>query len=65
VPYFGHVDPADPPGSPVLPLRYAVSLLPAEREVLGDHLTGRTTLAGDLAHARILLKADEGAGGPA
>ena len=45
--------------------RYAVRLLPAERTVLGDLLAAGTAPARTLAHARILLKADQGPDGPA
>jgi transposase len=44
---------------------HRVRLLPAERAVLGDLLAAGTAPARTLAHARILLKADQGEGGPA
>lgn len=45
--------------------RYPVRLLPAERTVLGDLLAAGTAPARTLAHARVLLKADQGEDGPA
>ncbi len=45
--------------------RYPVRLLPAERTVLGDLLAAGTAPARTLTHARVLLKADQGSGGPA
>jgi transposase len=44
---------------------HLVRLLPAERAVLGDLLAAGTAPARTLTHARILLKADQGADGPA
>ena len=48
-----------------MPTRYAVHLLPADRTRLGDLLAAGTAPARTLAHARILLKTDAGADGPA
>ena len=45
--------------------RSPVRLLPAERTVLRDLLAAGTAPARTLAHARILLKTDAGADGPA
>lgn len=45
--------------------RYRVRLTADERRVLGDLIAAGTAPARALAHARILLKADQGAGGPA
>ena len=45
--------------------RYPVRLLPAERTVLGDLLAAGIAPARTLTHARILLKTDQGADGPA
>jgi transposase len=45
--------------------QHVVRLLPAERAVLGDLVAAGTAPARTLAHARILLKADQGEGGPA
>lgn len=44
---------------------YAVALTAAEREHLKDLIAAGTAPARKLTHARILLKADQGAGGPA
>jgi transposase len=44
---------------------YAVALTAAEREQLQDLIAAGTASARKLAHARILLKADQGLGGPA
>ena len=45
--------------------QYRVVLSDAEREGLLDQIQRGCGSARDLAHARILLKADEGSGGPA
>ena len=45
--------------------RYVVRLVPAERAVLTDLLAAGTAPARALTHARVLLKADQGEGGPA
>jgi transposase len=45
--------------------QHVVRLLPAERAVLGDVVAAGTAPARTLAHARVLLKADQGEGGPA
>ena len=45
--------------------QHVVRLLSAERTVLGDLVAAGTAPARTLAHARILLKADQGEGGPA
>jgi hypothetical protein len=44
---------------------YAVALTAAEREHLKDLIAAGTAPARKLTHARILLKADQGPGGPA
>ena len=44
--------------------RYVVTLTEAEREQLEDLIAAGTAPARKLAHARILLKADQGPGGP-
>jgi transposase len=44
---------------------YAVALTAIEREQLQDLIAAGTASARKLAHARILLKADQGPGGPA
>src|SRR6266516_5555838 len=44
--------------------RYVVTLTEAERDRLEDLVTAGTAPARKLAHARILLKADQGPGGP-
>jgi hypothetical protein len=44
---------------------YAVALTAVEREQLQDLIAAGTAPARKLAHARILLKADQGPGGPA
>jgi transposase len=44
---------------------YAVALTATEREQLQDLIAAGTAPARKLAHARILLKADQGPGGPA
>jgi transposase len=44
---------------------YAVALTAAEREQLQDLIAAGTAPARKLAHARVLLKADQGPGGPA
>jgi transposase len=48
-----------------MPKRYAVRLTAAERSVLADLIAAGAAPARTQAHARILLKADQGAGGPA
>ena len=45
--------------------RYRVTLTPEEREELGRLIARGKADAHKLAHARVLLQADEGAGGPA
>lgn len=45
--------------------RYAVRLLPADRTLLTDLLAAGIAPARTLTHARVLLKADQGADGPA
>jgi len=45
--------------------RHRVRLTTDERTVLGDLLAAGTAPARTLTHARILLKTDQGAGGPA
>jgi hypothetical protein len=45
--------------------RHVVRLPAAERAALGDLIAAGTAPARALAHARILLKADQGAAGPA
>ena len=45
--------------------QHVVRLLAAERAVLGGLIAAGTAPARTLAHARILLKADQGEGGPA
>ena len=45
--------------------QYPVVLLPVERAVLGDLLAAGTAPTRTLTHARVLLKADQGEGGPA
>jgi transposase len=45
--------------------RYRVRLVAAERVLLGDAIAAGTAPARTLTHARILLKADQGEGGPA
>lgn len=45
--------------------RYAVRLLPADRMLLTDLLAAGIAPARTLTHARVLLKADQGADGPA
>jgi transposase len=44
--------------------KYRVTLTPEERAELGRMVTAGRAAARKLNHARILLKADEGAGGP-
>lgn len=44
--------------------KYKVSLTQEEREFLHDLISARKGPARRLAHARVLLKADEGPGGP-
>lgn len=44
--------------------RYRVTLTPEEREELGRLISRGKADARKLAHARVLLQADEGAGGP-
>jgi hypothetical protein len=44
--------------------KYVVELVPAERERLHRLIAAGTAPARTLAHARILLKADQGPGGP-
>jgi transposase len=48
-----------------MPKRYAVRLTDAERAALADAIAAGAAPARTQAHARILLKADEGGGGPA
>jgi transposase len=45
--------------------QYVVRLLPAERTLLGELIAAGTAPARTLTHARVLLKADRGADGPA
>lgn len=45
--------------------KYAVALTATEREHLKDLIAAGTAAARKLTHARILLKADQGPGGPA
>lgn len=45
--------------------QHVVCLLTTERTMLGDLIAAGTAPARTLAHARILLKADQGADGPA
>jgi transposase len=45
--------------------QHVVRLLPAERTLLGDLIAAGTAPARALAHARVLLKADQGPDGPA
>jgi hypothetical protein len=45
--------------------KYKVTLTPVEREQLGAMIAKGKAAARKLAHARILLQADEAAGGPA
>jgi transposase len=45
--------------------KYKVTLLPEERQALSALIAAGRGSAGQLAHARILLKADVAAGGPA
>src|SRR5215210_9274217 len=52
-------------GDPVMKKQHRVVLSNAEREGLLDQIQQGCGSARDLAHARILLKADEGSGGPA
>ena len=51
--------------SAMRPKTYAVALTAAEREQLKDLIAAGTAPARKLTHARILLKADQGPGGPA
>ena len=44
--------------------RYVVTLIPEERRLLQEMLSKGKAAARKLAHARILLKADAGSGGP-
>ena len=48
-----------------MPKAYQISLSAAEREQLQQLISTGTAAARILTHARILLKADEGEGGPA
>ena len=48
-----------------MPKRYRVHLAPEERQQLQELISTGTAAARTLAHARILLKADEAAAGPA
>ena len=48
-----------------MPKKYPVHLTPAEREQLETLITHGKAPARSLTHARILLKADQAAGGPA
>lgn len=48
-----------------MPTKYRVTLSEAERNQLQDLISRGRTAARTLTHARILLKADEAAGGPA
>lgn len=48
-----------------LPKKYRVTLTPEEREQLTDMVSKGKAAARALTHARILLKTDEAAGGPA
>ncbi len=45
--------------------QHVVRLVPAERAVLGDLIAAGSAPARPLTHARILLKTDQGADGPA
>ncbi|OIO97539.1 MAG: hypothetical protein AUK03_02375 [Anaerolineae bacterium CG2_30_64_16] len=45
--------------------KYHVTLTPEERTMLQDLIASGATAARTLTHARILLKADESADGPA
>jgi transposase len=52
-------------GSPAVPKKYVVALTAEERDRLSRLIASGQTFARALAHARVLLKADQSPGGPA